>query len=379
MMPSTVLRQNVLAAARHIVVKLGTQLLTGSDGKLDLVYFKQIAAQVAALRQRGVRTTIVSSGAVGAGMAELGIKNRPSDIADQQAVASVGQRRLMTHYHEAFAPHNIPVAQLLLTRGDFDDRARFLNIRNCVARLHELGCIPIINENDTVAVDELRFGDNDMLAALMTNALRANALVILSVVDGLLDASGKRVDLVSDVSAAAGFLRDEKSSLGTGGMNSKLAAATLVVEAGDIAVVAHGREPNVLPRLLDPATRGLGTVFAPTSRHGKLDSRKRWIGLTKRPGGAVAIDDGAVAAVRDRGKSLLASGIVAVTGEFDEGEVLLVKDAADREVARGLCNYGARELRLVMGRKSTQFAKILGRISYAEVIHRDNLVLTGRP
>jgi glutamate 5-kinase len=361
-MPSTALRQSVLAAARHLVVKLGTQILTGPDG----------------LRARGVRTTIVSSGAIGAGMAELGLKKRPRGIADQQAVASVGQRRLMTYYYQAFSPHKIHVAQLLLTRSDFDDRTRFLNIRNCVSRLHELGCVPIINENDTVAVDELRFGDNDMLAALMCNALRANALVILSVVDGLLDADGKRIDLVKDVAAAAGLARDDKSQLGTGGMTSKLAAAALVVEAGEIAVVANGREPNVLPRLLDPSTRGLGTIFAPTARHAKLDSRQRWIGLTKRPGGAVVIDAGAVAAIHDRGKSLLASGITAVSGDFDEGQVLLIKDQSGREVARGLCNYGTPELRLIMGHKSSELAKILGRTPYDEVIHRDNLVLTGR-
>jgi glutamate 5-kinase len=376
-MPSTALRQSVLAAARHLVVKLGTQLLTGPDGQLDPAFFKQIAAQTLTLRVRGVRTTIVSSGAIGAGMAELGLKKRPADIADLQAVAAVGQRRLMTHFHQAFSPHNVHVAQLLLTRSDFDDRARFLNIRNCVARLHELGCVPIINENDTVAVDELRFGDNDMLAALMCNALRANALVLLTVVDGLLDDAGQRIDLVGDLGAAADYARDDKSDLGTGGMTSKLAAAALVVEAGEITVVANGREPNILPRLLDPATRNLGTVFAPTKRHGKLDSRQRWIGLTKRPGGALAIDAGAVAALRDRGKSLLPSGITGVTGDFDQGQVLLVKDPAGREIARGLCNYSAAELRRIMGHKSAEIAKLLGRPSYAEVIHRDNLVLTG--
>ena len=231
-MPSTELRQSIFPAARRIVVKLGTQLLTGADGRLDAAYFRSIADQVAAMRKAGVEVTIVSSGAIGAGLAELGLKRRPTDVAVLQAVAAVGQRRLMMHMHEAFATHGIEVGQVLLTRSDFDDRVRYLNIRNCVARLHGLKCIPIINENDTVAVDELRFGDNDMLAALMCNALRAEVLVLLTNVDGVLDDAGRCLDLVESTRTAGVYVRGEKSKLGTGGLASKLEAVRLVTEAG---------------------------------------------------------------------------------------------------------------------------------------------------
>ncbi len=378
-MPSTVLRQTVLAKAHHVVVKLGTQLLSRPDKQrgLDLPFFDNIADQIVALRQRGLRVTLVSSGAVGCGMVELGLEKRPADVADQQAVAAVGQRRLMDHWADAFARHDLHVAQLLLTRGDFDDRVRFLNIRNCVARLQEWATIPILNENDTVATDELRFGDNDMLAALTTNALRAEALVILTVVDGLLDAAGQRVDLVDDLAQAGGLARPEKSSLGTGGMGSKLDAMRLVTEAGELAVIAHGRAPSVLERLFDPQrSSGVGTVFLPRAR--KLDSRRRWIGLTKRPAGVLTIDDGAVTALCQRGKSLLATGITGLDGTFERGDVLLVRDAAGDELARGLSNYNSEELALIRGKPSSQFEKTLGRPAYAEVIHRDNLVLLGR-
>lgn len=376
-MPSSLLRQSVLTAARRLVVKMGTQVLRGDDGELDLAFLNTIADQVHALRQRGVQVTLVSSGAIGAGCRTLDLARRPTDVAALQAVAAVGQPRLMAHMRDAFARHGIVTAQLLLTRGDFDDRDRFLNLRNCVAHLHELGCLPIINENDTVAVEEIRFGDNDMLAAMMCNALRADAMVLLTMAQGLLDAAGQKIDLVEDLLAtiATAKLNDRgKSTWGTGGIVAKLDAVRLVVEAGELAVIAHGREPDVLIRLL--AGEPLGTVFAPAPR--KMDSRQRWIALTKRPAGTVTIDDGAIAALTQKGKSLLASGILEVTGRFERGEVLMVRDTAGREIARGLSNYGDAEIRLIQGKRSSQFEKLLGRPAYAEVIHRDNLVILGR-
>lgn len=371
-MPSTPIRQSVIVNAKHVVVKMGTQILTGSDGQLDVAFIEQMAAQMAKLVARGMELTVVSSGAIGAGCAELGLKKKPRDVADQQAVAAVGQRRLMTHLHDAFAKHGHNVAQVLLTRSDFDDRTRFLNIRNCIARIQKYGCIPILNENDTVAVDEIRFGDNDMLAALTCNALRAEALVLLSVIDGLLDAQGQKIDRVDDMAIAAGFDRQDKSKMGTGGMTTKLSAARLVTEAGEVAVIANGRMPDVLTRLFN-GEPGIGTVFVPAQR--KLDSRQRWIGLTARPAGTLTIDDGAAAALV-KGKSLLASGITEITGRFERGEIVLMRDVRGRELARGLSNYGSEETRLIMGKKSTQFEKILGRASFAEVVHRDHLVVT---
>lgn len=376
-MPSTSLRQSILSQARRVVVKLGTQLLTNPDSNnpgVDAAYLQQIAAQVAALRARGCEVTLVSSGAIGAGCAELGLTQRPGDVAQAQALAAIGQRRLMAQFHEAFAAHGLGVGQVLLTRTDFDDRGRFLNIRNCLSRLHGLGCIPVLNENDTVAVDEIRFGDNDLLAALICNALRADALLLLTVVDGLLDEQGQVIDLVDDIGERMERLAGHTSAWGTGGMATKLEAARRVVEAGELAVIASGRAENVLPRLLDGEQ--LGTVFVPRQR--KLDSRQRWIGLTARAGGSVTVDEGAARALVDNGKSLLATGVTAVHGQFDRGAILRVRDASDREIARGLSNYAAEELRLIQGKRSNQFEKLLGRSAYAEVIHRDNLVVLGR-
>ncbi len=374
---STQIRKDVLGKARSVVIKVGSQLMTsistgGSD--LDIDYLRDMARQIVELRARRVQVTLVSSGAIAAGCAEMGLERRPRDVADQQAVAAVGQRRLMTHLHDAFAPHGLKVAQLLLTRGDFDDRDRFLNIRNCVGHLHRRDCLPVINENDTVAVEELRFGDNDLLAALTCNALRADALVLLTVVDGLLDDQGNTVDPVEDIGSVLGMARAQVSTLGTGGMITKLEAARLVTEAGEIAVVADGRVPDVLARLF--AAEPLGTIFVPARR--KLDSRSRWIGLTKRAAGTVTVDAGAAAALSRRGKSLLASGITGTTGQFERGEVVLIRDDAGREIARGLTNYNADELRLIMGKRSNQFQKVLHRPAYDEVVHRDNLVVVSR-
>ena len=374
-MPSSQLRQDVLPAARRVVIKLGTQLLTRADGKLDVAYIGRIARQIVDLRNGGVEVTMVSSGAIGAGCAELGLDKRPKHVERQQAVAAVGQRLLMTHYHNAFEKLGLHVGQLLLTRDDFDDRIRFLNIRNCIGSLHEAGCIPIVNENDTVAVDELRFGENDLLAALTCNALRADALVLLTVVPGLLDENGNTVDLIEDLVRARELATSRTSALGSGGMASKLEAARLVTEAGEIAVIAHGRTPGVLRRLFQGKPE-IGTVLLPSTR--KLDSRQRWIGLTKRPNGIVTVDGGAARALQQRGKSLLAIGVVAVEGQFDKGQLLEVCDPKGKPIARGLSNYRTEELIAIMGKRSSQFEKTLGRTSYAEVIHRDNLVLIGR-
>lgn len=375
-MPSTELRINVLTEARQIVVKLGTQLLRdrtpGARG-LDQAYLREIASQVATLRRGGREVAVVSSGAIGAGCAELGLDAKPVDLSEQQAVAAIGQRRLMTHMHDAFAEQGLAVGQVLVTRTDFDDRDRFLNIRNCITKLHEMGAVAILNENDAVAVDELRFGDNDLLAAMTCHALRAQALVLLSVVDGLLDADGHAVDLVDDMQGYLSFARQDKSRWGSGGILSKLDAARLVMEAGEIAVIANGRTPDVLTRLF--AGEKIGTIFMPGKR--RLDSRRRWIGLTVRPQGTLTINAGAAAALREQGKSLLAVGVVEMTGQFKRGDVLLVRDATGKEVARGLSNYDANELRLIMGKHSEQFESILGHDAYDTVIHRDHLLVKG--
>lgn len=375
-MPSTELRQNVLADAQDVVVKIGTQLLTADNGdkpSLDAAFIRRIVKQIATLREQGRRVTLVSSGAVGAGCVSMGMDKRPGDLAELQAVAAVGQRALMTEWHKAFVRYKMPVGQVVLTRTDFDDRVRFLNIRNCVNKLHELGCVPILNENDTVAVDELRFGDNDLLAALMTNALRADALLLLTAVDGLLDADGNVIDLIDDMATYMNLSRSGASKWGKGGMSTKLESAKLVMDAGEVAVIASGREKDVILRLL--SGEKLGTVCLPAVK--KMDSRQRWIALTARPSGTIQIDDGAATAICQRHKSLLATGITQITGRFERGDVLLVRSDTGKELARGLTNYSAEELRLIMGKRSSQFAKLLGNAAYDEVIHKDNLVVLG--
>lgn len=371
-MPSTQLRQNRLTQAKHVVIKIGTQLLIDKSGKMDQAYIQHIADQVIALRNRKVQITIVSSGAIGAGLGELALPKRPKDVAKLQAIAAVGQRKLMTCFHDAFAKHGIEVAQLLLTRSDLDDRLRYLNFRNCIAQTHRYNCVPIINENDSVAVDEIRFGDNDMLAAMACNALRADVMVILSGIAGLLDDKGQRIDLLDHANEGLKYARKEKSALGTGGINTKLQAAQLVADAGEVAVIANGRIENVLVQLLTGA-KDIGTIFVPAQK--KLDSRSRFIGQTTRPAGKVTVDEGASNALVSKGKSLLATGITHVDGRFDRGQVVEVIDAAGNALARGLTNYSDGELVLIMGKKSNHFGKLLGREAFDEVIHRDNLVV----
>ncbi|QDU34650.1 Glutamate 5-kinase [Poriferisphaera corsica] len=374
-MPSTELRQSVLSGAKRVVVKIGTQLLTlpkAEGGGINKAFINGLAKQIAGLREKGVEVTLVSSGAVGAGCVELEMTERPSDVAGLQAAAAIGQRRLMDLMHKAFEKHGISVAQILLTRTDFDDRTRYLNIRNCIRKLHEYGTLPILNENDTVSVDELRFGDNDMLAALTCNALRAQAVVLLTSVDGLLDEQMQVIDLVDDVDKFMNLTNDdEKTSWGSGGMGSKLEAARLVTDAGDVAVIASGREKSILLRLMDGEK--LGTVLLPAKR--KLASKQRWIALTKRPAGTLVVDEGAANALIVRKKSLLASGIVKVSGRFEKGDILAIKTEGGDEIARGLTNFDHEDLKLIAGKRSDQFEKILGRVTYAEVIHRDYLVM----
>jgi glutamate 5-kinase len=366
-------RKKYLAHVRTAVVKLGTQLLADSEGKLDAAYVGTIAKQVATLRERGVRVTIVSSGAIGAGIRELKLAKRPTDLAQLQAVAAVGQRRLMDTWADAFEPYGMPVAQILLTREDIEARTRFLNLRNTIAAAHGLGAVPIINENDTNSTDELvriSFGDNDILAALVTHALRADLLVLLSVVDGILDASGNSVRLVGSLEQAKELIRAEKSALGKGGMNSKVEAARMVTGSGEALVIGHGRMENVLTRVLDGEE--VGTLFAPGPR--KRSAWGRWIGSV-RPAGVIVVDDGAARALSERNRSLLAAGVVSVEGTFEPGDVVEIRDAAGKPIARGLTNYRATDVERVRGKKTVEVRALLAEAAYDEVVHRDNLVV----
>lgn len=366
-------RTTHLAAVKTVVIKLGSQLLSDSERRLDTDYLAAMATQVIALRERGVRVTIVSSGAIAAGLRELNLARRPTDLGRLQAVAAVGQRKLMDAWAAAFSPWKLPVAQLLLTREDVDDRSRFLNVRNTIHAVHELGAVPILNENDTISTDELAaisFGDNDILAAMVAHALQAHLLVLLSVVDGLLDAKGDPVRLVENIEDALKLVRVEKSALGKGGMNSKLMAAKTVTDAGEAMVVADGRMPDVLTRLLDGEE--VGTLFVPSAK--KRSSRSRWIGAA-RPVGVIVVDEGAVKALVEKKRSLLPAGVVRVEGAFHRGDLVSIQSPAGETIARGLSNYGAEQVEQVRGRKTAEVRELLGEFAYDEVVHRDNLVI----
>ena len=371
----TVDRVALFAPVRTLVVKLGTQVLSDADHKLDPAFLASIAGQVAGLHARGVRVTIVSSGAAAAGRTELGLSKRPSDLGQLQAVAAVGQRRLMDAWATAFQTFGLKVAQVLVTREDIDDRARFLNLRNTVAACQAYDAIPILNENDTISTDELvriTFGDNDILAALVTQALRADALILLSVVNGVLDAQRQTVPAFESIEAARAYLQPMRSSLGRGGMNSKLEAARIVTGAGELLAIAHGREPAVLTRIL--AGEAVGTLFLPAAA-GRRAGKSRWIG-SARGKGAILLDSGAARAVARQNRSLLPAGVVGVRGTFARGDVVDLIDAATSALlARGLSNYASDEVDQIRGMKTVDVRARVATTAYDEVVHRDNLVV----
>lgn len=374
-MPSTALRKQLMAKVRRMVVKVGTNVLTDSSGGLDTARITQIARQLAVLHNRGLQVTLVTSGAVGAGMGIAGLTSRPKETPVLQACAAVGQPTLMTLYARALRRYKVHAGQVLVTRTDFEQRIRYVNIRNTIEALRRLGALAIINENDTIAVDELdRFADNDTIAALVANLLRADLTVLLTSVDGLLDATGQRIDLVPRVTTTVAKLaKTTRSPLGSGGMTSKLKSVSMVTESGEAVVIANGRETNVLLRLLDGER--IGTFFAPASN--RLSTRHRWIRNAARPTGQVVLDAGAAEAVLTQGKSLLARGITQVTGTFARGAIVLISGPGGEAIAHGVSNYNSDELQRIKGLKSSEIAGALGSKPFDEAVHRDNLVLLG--
>jgi glutamate 5-kinase len=360
------------------VVKIGTNVLSRPDDSLDRERIASLCEQIHRVRQTGRQVVVVTSGAIGAGIGLLGLRQRPTDLPHLQASAAVGQAHLIGLYDEALNEHGYHAAQILCTGNDFKQRTRYLNIRNTIHTLFELGSVPIINENDTVSVTEIKFGDNDRLAALVTTLLNDPLLVILSIVDGLYDgdpaAPTSRViplverwdDSLLEKAVATQSLR------GTGGMRSKLEAVKTATAVGENVIIASGTRPNVLDDIL--AGVEVGTLFLAGNR--ALPAWKRWIGYTVPPQGALALDEGACRAVCDNGRSLLAIGITGVDGSFEKGEVVRLLNAEGREVARGLTNFTTDEVRAIAGKRSEQIPQILGELGYAEVIHRDNLVVT---
>lgn len=370
-MPDRPVRQQRIATAQSIVVKVGTNSICRPGGGVNPDAIDALARQISPLLQAGKSVILVASGAIGTGLAELGLSARPTDMPRLQATAAVGQGPLMWALHGRFAKDGVKVAQVLVTRDAFEDRSRYLNIRNTLGALGDMHVLPIINENDTVAVEEIRFGENDVLAAMVANMVSADLLVLLTNVDGVMK-DGKVLDVVEQVDASAmALVQQGKSSLGSGGMSTKLTAAGMVTRAGAVAVIANASAPDVISRLL--AGERIGTVFVPARR--RLSSRRRWIGQAARSSGKVLVDDGAAKAITQRGTSLLPSGIVALSGRFERGSTVSVIDSAGRELARGLSNYSSGELDLIKGLRTSQIVKVLGDKPYDEAIHRNNLVL----
>ncbi|TVQ32098.1 MAG: glutamate 5-kinase [Phycisphaeraceae bacterium] len=369
-------RRSWLASVRRIVVKVGSRVLVDESNGLDEAHIAELVRQIAAVRESGREVALVSSGAIAAGLPALGLKRRPRDLPSLQAAAALGQARLIELYRDLFAVRGVAVGQVLLTHDDMRSRERHLNARNTLNRLLEAGAVPIVNENDTVAVDEIRVGDNDRLGALVGHLVRADLVIILSSIDGLHAAPPETgaplVPRVTEITPEVRAMAKGKGSdVAVGGMATKLDAADMVMRAGEYMVIAHGREPDVLLRLM--AGEALGTVFEP--RPTRIGGRKRWIAFFERPAGKLFVDDGAAAALRKRGKSLLPAGVRTVEGMFKRGDVVSVVDESSAEIARGLVNYGADDLRLIAGRKTSEIERILGRREHDEVIHCDNMTL----
>jgi glutamate 5-kinase len=367
-----------IASSRRWVIKIGSALLTADGKGLSHELLSDWVEQMATLRHTGHEVVLVSSGAVAEGMSRMGWRVRPHNLNDLQAAAAIGQMGLVHAWEAGFQRYDLHTAQVLLTRDDLDNRSRYLNARSTLRTLLGLGVIPVVNENDTVTTDELRFGDNDTLAALVANLIEADLLVLLTDQEGLFNADPRfnpgasligetRVDNPQLDTVAGG----SASGLGLGGMVTKVRAARLAARSGTGTIIASGRQQQVL----DGISRGeqLGTLLIPVQE--RQAARKRWLAGQLQPRGSLTLDDGAVRVLREQGSSLLAVGVCDVTGDFGRGEVVVCVDAAGNEIARGLVNYDALETARIMGKPSNQFETILGYIDEDELIHRDNLVL----
>lgn len=370
-------RAEIIRRAERVVVKVGSGVLTGPAG-LDTRRVRVLAGQVAQLMDGGRQVVLVSSGAIASGQAKAGLPGPPRSIPEKQAAAALGQAGLVQAYEEAFEDHGRRVAQILLTAGDLRSRTRYLNARNTLVTLLSWGVLPVVNENDTVVVDEIKLGDNDNLAAMLTNLLGASLLINLTNVDGIMDGDPRvkpDARLISRVERVdASLLRAASSqpgSVGRGGVLSKVKAAEKVARCGAHTIVANGLVDDVITQLM--AGRRLGTLFLP--RQDRLNSRKHWIAFTARQEGAVVVDQGALRAIVDQGKSLLAVGVRGVDGVFGAGAAVRVRGPEGETVAVGLSNYSSAELDMIKGLRSELIEERLGHKDFDEVMHRDNMVV----
>ena len=365
-------------APERIVVKVGTSSLVNDSGSLDRAKMRTLVDQISRVKRRKKDVVLVTSGAIRAGMEKLGLETRPKTMPEKQAVAAAGQSLLMTLYTELFAEYKTAAAQVLMTRDDFRDRVRYLNARHTIYTLLRFGCVPVVNENDTVATDEIRFGDNDSLSALVAACVDADLLILLSDVDGLYDSDPRVSDnyglieevarITPEIEALAGGTH---GLCGTGGMRTKIEAAKIATSSGIGMVIANAARPNCVLDAVDG--KSVGTKFL--GRSVSLNHRKRWIAFCSRVKGSIVINEGARKMVVERGKSLLAAGIVSCSGNFGVGDLVAVMDEKSRRIARGLTNYNANEVKLIRGKHSCEIEDILGHKDFDEVIHRDNLVL----
>ena len=370
--------RTLVADAQKIVVKVGTSTLTHSNGKLNLEQIERLVRQLSDLRNQGKDVVLVSSGAIGAGMGKLNLQERPKTIPEKQAVAAVGQGILLHIYEKIFAEYGQATAQLLLTKADLEHRQRFLNGRNTLLTLLRLGVIPIVNENDTVAFEEIKFGDNDTLAALVGTLIDADLVILLTDIDGLYNGDPRRqkdvqrISVVETIDAQIESLAGSVGSkFGSGGMATKVTAASIAVNAGIPLMIRHGADPHIIRKLT--SGEDVGTLFVPIDMKPHL--RKKWIAFGSHVGGRILVDEGAKEALLHKGKSLLPSGITAVEGNFSAGDVVEIADKDGREFARGITNYSGLELNRIKGQKSKDICPILGYKDFDEVIHRDNLSL----
>ncbi len=363
-----------LSNLKLVVVKVGTSVLSSRTHPLERRAIKNIAGQICTLMDKGIKVILISSGAIGAGMNLLGLKTRPKTLQRLQAAAAIGQSQLMKAYDEDFKTRGKIVAQVLLTREDLEDRKRYLNAKSTLLTILDYGAIPIINENDTVSVEEIKFGDNDTLASLVTNLIGADLLIILSDVDGLYRYQGKGeiIDIVKEITEDIERLaRGTDKEESVGGMVTKIRASKVVTDSGIPLIIANGKTDDILIKVVDG--KRVGTLFVP--KLNKMTARKRWIAFSTRSKGLVVVDSGAKQALAERKKSLLPSGIIGIEGKFEAGDIISIKDEKGKEFARGLVNYSSEEVKKIRGAKSQEIEARLGYKYYDEVIHRDNLAI----
>ena len=370
-------RQEIFQACKTVIVKIGTNVLTTENDRLDLDRIQCIADQIHRIQETGRRVVLVSSGAVGAGIGILGLNRRPDSLPELQAAAAIGQPSLMRTWGDALSKTGHQTAQLLLTGNDFRSRQRYLNVRNTIRTLFDFNVVPIVNENDTVSIKEIAVGDNDQLASMLATLLPEPLLVILSGIAGLYDGApsnptSKVVQLVEKPDESLlKLVAAEQSTRGRGGMGSKLKAILAATGMGETVILASGRSDTVL----DDIRCGVSTGTLFLAKGEAVPSWKRWIGFGAPPAGVLVLDEGATKAVKESGRSLLAVGILDVQGEFESGSLVVLRTKDGIDIARGLANYSSDEILRIRGRRSDQIAIALGHVPYAEVIHRDNLAL----